>query len=200
MKEITIFGDLNSGNCQKIKWTAEFLDICYKWVDVDITKGESRTPEFLKLNPMGQVPVVRLADGRMLAQSNAIIQYLTEGSPLYPPDAYARSRINALMFWEQYSHEPYLAVCRYQMVYLGKLQEEREPWRVQRGEAALDFMESLLKQQTWFLDPDITIADICLLPYTRLCEEGGFSLAKCHEIKEWISRTEAYLGIERIPV
>ena len=107
-------------------------------------KGETRTPEFLARFPMGRIPAVEFADGRRLAESNAIIRYLARGSALLPDDAFAQAKIDEWLFWEQYSHEPYVAVSRYHMVYLGRAKDEREAWRVERGEAALDLMERSL--------------------------------------------------------
>ena len=101
-----IYGDSISGNCLKVAWTADSLGLPYDWIEVDIMKGESRTPVFLAMNPAGQVPVVVLDDGRALSQSNAIIVHLAEGSALIPNDAYDRARMLEWMFWEQYSHEP----------------------------------------------------------------------------------------------
>ena len=115
-----IYGDRNSGNCLKVKWVCDRLKLPYDWVDVDTQKGETRTHEFLRLNPAGQVPTVEFDDGRTLAQSNAIIRYLARGSDLVPADAFAAAKMDEWLFWEQYSHEPYIAVCRFQMVYLGK--------------------------------------------------------------------------------
>ena len=109
---LQIYGDRVSGNCLKVKWTADRLGIPYRWIQTDVRKAETRTPEFLALNPAGQVPMVVLEDGRPLAQSNAIILHLAEGSDLIPGDAYARARMLEWMFWEQYSHEPYIAVVR----------------------------------------------------------------------------------------
>ena len=117
---ITIYGDPISGNCLKVKWTAERLGIPFTWIDVDVTKAQTRTAEFLAINPAGQVPTVVLADGRPLAQSNAIIVHLAEGSPLIPTDPYERARMFEWLFWEQYSHEPYIAVARFQVKYLGR--------------------------------------------------------------------------------
>ena len=133
-----IYGDLISGNCLKVKYTAEFLGLPYEWVPIDIMRGETRTDAFLTLNPGGQVPVIALDDGRTLSQSNAIIQYLASGSELLPEDAYERAKVAELLFWEQYSHEPYVAVCRFVMRYQGKSAQEREDWRVARAEAALE--------------------------------------------------------------
>src|SRR5688572_20084673 len=143
-----VYGDRGSGNCQKVSITADFLKTPYQWVDIDITKGESRTDTFLRKSPMGQVPIIALDDGRCLAQSNAIIRYLAAGSSLLPTDPFAQAKIDELLFWEQYSHEPYVATSRYHMVYLGRSKEQREPMRVERGEKALDLMEQLIKGRT----------------------------------------------------
>ena len=191
-----IYGDMVSGNCLKAKFTADYLDIHYEWVAVDILAGESRTADYLAINPAGQVPALVLDDGRALAQSNAIIQYLAEGSFLLPSDPYRRGRVNEMLFWEQYSHEPYIAVCRFAMKYLGKPADEREDWRVERGEAALDYMDGLLANRRWLAAGRFTVADISLLAYTRLAHEGGFDLAPRGNIGGWISRCEGELGLE----
>src|ERR1700761_5111020 len=136
-----IYGDRNSGNCLKAKWVCDALGLHYAWIDVDTMKGGSRTPEFLRLNPFGQVPTIELDDGRTLAQSNAIIRYLARDSGLVPADPYLAAQMDAWLFWEQYSHEPYVAVCRFHMHYLGKAASELDPDRVRRGYAALDRME-----------------------------------------------------------
>jgi glutathione S-transferase len=115
-----LYGDKGSGNCQKVKITADFLKIPYRWIDIDIMKAESRTEDFLRKSPMGQVPMIELDDGRCLAQSNAIIRYLALGSPLLPADPFTQARIDELLFWEQYSHEPYVATSRFHMAYLGR--------------------------------------------------------------------------------
>src|SRR4029077_9497238 len=135
-----IYGDTSSGNCLKVKWVCDHLALPYTWIAVDTLKGETRTAEFLKLNPWGQVPTVELDDGRTLAQSNAVIRYLARGSELIPDDPFAAAQMDAWMFWEQNSHEPYVAVCRFHMVYLGKAAGELDPNLVARGYAALDRM------------------------------------------------------------
>jgi len=190
-----VFGDSRSGNCLKVKYTADHLGLSYTWVPVDIMHGESRTPEFLARNPQGQVPMILLDDGRTLAQSNAIIRYLARDSVLLPHDAYAAAKVDEMLFWEQYSHEPYVAVCRFQMLYLGRSAAEREQWRVERGERALDLMESLLGAQDWMAGERLSIADIALVAYTRLAHEGGFDLANRPRIRQWITRVERALGI-----
>jgi glutathione S-transferase len=190
-----VYGDRGSGNCQKVSITADFLKIPYQWIDIDIMKNESRTDAYLKKSPMGQVPMIELADGRILAQSNAIIRYLASGSPLLPSDAFTQAKIDELLFWEQYSHEPYVATSRYHMVYLGRSKDQREPMRVERGERALDLMEQLIKGRTWFVGDALSVADIALLAYTRLAHEGGFDLATRPGVKAWIRRAENALGL-----
>jgi glutathione S-transferase len=190
---VRIYGDLGSGNCQKVKATADFLGIAYDWIDVDITKGESRTPAFLAMNPAGQVPVVLFDDGRALAQSNAIVRYLARGSSLIPDDPFDQAKADEWMFWEQYSHEPYVAVARYQRVYLKKPQSEVEPRLMERGEKALDRLEAGLAGRSFLVGERLSVADIALLPYTRLAHEGGFDLAARPAVRAWIKRCEGLL-------
>ena len=191
-----ILGDTASGNCLKVKYAADYLGLSYDWTDIDIMTGESRTPEFLALNPMGQVPVVVLDDGRALAQSNAILQYLGEGTALVPVDSYERAKVAEWLFWEQYSHEPYVGVCRFHMHYKGEPKETREAWRVERGEAALDAMDKALTGRDFLVGPTLTIADIALLAYTRVAEEGGFDLGTRPAVGKWIARCEAVLKLD----
>ena len=108
-----IYGDTNSGNCLKVKWVCDRLALPYAWIEVDMLRQETRTPQFLALNSAGQVPVVEFDDGNTLAQSNAIIRYLARDSGLVPADAFAAAKMDEWLFWEQYSHEPYVAVCRF---------------------------------------------------------------------------------------
>ena len=192
-----IYGDLKSGNCQKVKFVADFLGLAYDWIDVDITRGQSRTPQFLAINPAGQVPAVTLDDGRPLAQSNAILRHLARGSALIPADPYDAAKADEWMFWEQYSHEPYVAVARYQMVYLGKSVGERDPKIVERGERALDRLEAGLAGQTYLVGDRFSVADIALLPYTRLAHEGGFDLGPRAATRAWIERCERDLRLNR---
>ncbi|ACF03284.1 Glutathione S-transferase domain [Rhodopseudomonas palustris TIE-1] len=190
-----IYGDLNSGNCLKVKWTCDRLGLPYEWVAVDTMKGESRTPAFLALNPAGQVPVVAFDDGRLLAQSNAVIRYLARGSDLIPADPWLEAKMDEWLFWEQYSHEPYIAVCRFQMVYLGKPASELDPDKVRRGHAALARMEQHLAYSEFLAGERLSLADVALLAYTRTAEQGGFELHDYPAIRGWISRAEAGLGL-----
>lgn len=192
---MNIYGDKGSGNCQKVSITADFLQIPYEWIDIDITKGESRTDAYLRKSPMGQVPMIELDDGRCLAQSNAIIRYLAQGSSLLPADPFTQAKIDELLFWEQYSHEPYVATSRYHMVYLGRTKDQREAWRVERGEKALDLMQQLIKGKMWFVGDSLSVADIALLAYTRLAHEGGFDLTARPDVRAWIMRAEMALGL-----
>ena len=191
-----VYGDVISGNCLKVKYTADFLGQDYDWVVTDIMKSETRTAEYLAKNLAGQVPMLELDDGRTLAQSNAIIAYLARDSVLLPDDPFDRAKVDEWMFWEQYSHEPYVAVCRFVMVYQGKGRDEREAWRVERGENALDLMDSWLADRDWFVGDKISIADIALLAYTRLAHEGGFDLGIRANVRRWISASEQVLGID----
>lgn len=190
-----IYGDTKSGNCLKVKWVCDRLSVPYRWIDIDIMKGESRDPEFLKLNAAGQVPVVELDDGRTLAQSNAIIRYLARDSDLVPRDAYDAARMDEWLFWEQYSHEPYIAVCRFQMAYLGKNVSELDPEKLKHGYEALVRMEHRLATSRFLVGDAFTLADVALLAYTRVAPEGGFHLEGYKALRRWIGESEAALGL-----
>jgi len=190
-----IYGDSISGNCLKVKWTADFLGLKYDWIETNILEGESRTPAYLAMNPAGQVPLVVLDDGRPLAQSNAIILHFAEGSSLVPADAYDRARMVEWMFWEQYSHEPYIAVARFHAKYLGKPVEDLEPRLVERGGAALQRMELGLAASPFLVGDSLTLADVALVAYTRVAHEGGFSLDLYPAVRAWVARVETALKI-----
>ena len=169
----------------------------YRWVEVDIMSGGSRTPEFLLLNPFGQVPALVLEDGRTLAQSNAILLYLAEGTPWMPVDAWERAKMLEWLFWEQYSHEPYVAVARFQRVYAGRTADEVEPRLIERGKVALSRMETALAGADWLAGGQgATLADLALVAYTRVAHEGGFDLGIYPNVQGWIWRTETAFGIK----
>ncbi len=195
MSILKIYGQSDSGNCHKVKLTADRLGIPNEWIETNNMIGETQSPEFLAINPFAEVPAVVLPDGRPLSQSNAIIQYLADGTPLLPADPYLRARVNAWLFWEQYSHEPYIAVCRAQLAFRGYTVEMLEPSRVERGNRALDFMEARLEARNWLEGDGITVADIALVAYTRLAHEGNFDLAHRPNVRAWIARAERELGI-----
>lgn len=190
-----IYGDSISGNCLKVRWVAEYLGRSFDWIEIDVLKGESRTPEFLALNPAGQVPLVILDDGRPLAQSNAIILHLAERSDLIPTDAYDRARMLEWMFWEQYSHEPYVAVARFQVRYAGKPVSELEPRLVERGKDALQRLEDGLALSPFLVGEAVSLADVALVAYTRVAHEGGFELENYPAVAAWVKRVEATLKI-----
>lgn len=190
-----VYGDLASGNCLKVKFTADHLGLPYDWIPVDLKKGETRAKSFLAKNRFGEVPLVEFEDGRTLAQSNAIIRYLARDTSLIPTDAFAQAKMDEWLFWEQYSHEPYVAVARFQMVYLGKKLEEREARIVERAEKALDVLEEALSGRAYLVGDQLTLADISLLAYTRLAHEGGFRLSHRPAVRKWIAQCERDLNI-----
>lgn len=196
---IVIHGDSGSGNCHKVKFTCDYLSIPYEWKEYDVIKGETRTPEFLAINPFGQVPAIELPDGRCLAQSNAIITFLAEGTVLVPKDRYMRARMFEWLFWEQYSHEPAVAVLRYKRHYLKQRADEVDPALLSRSEKALDYLETSLVAKDFLLGQDISLADISLLAYTRLFADAGLSLNTRPLIQRWIVSCEKELGLSPVP-
>ncbi len=191
----TIYGDRQSGNCLKVLYAARYLGLDHEWVDVDVLNGGARTAASLANNPAGQVPYIVLDDGRVLAQSNAILLYLGNGTALVPADPWERALVHQWLFWEQYSHEPAIAVCRFEMFYLGKSASDRDEGRVQKGENALDLMDAHLAGTPRIAGDHLTVADIALLAYTRLAHEGGFDLERRPNVQGWITETEAELGV-----
>jgi glutathione S-transferase len=192
---VKIYGDSISGNCLKVKWVADSLGLSYDWIETDILRGATRTADYLAMNPAGQVPAVILDDGRALAQSNAIILHLAEGSALIPTDAYERAKMLEWMFWEQYSHEPYVAVARFHVAYLGKAVADLEPRIVERGAAALQRLEDALTGEGFLVGACVSLADVALVAYSRVAHEGGFDLAVYPCVQAWIARVEAALRI-----
>lgn len=196
---IRIFGDSISGNCLKVKWVAERLGLAHEWIEIDILKGETRSDGFLALNPFGQVPVVQLDDGRTLSQSNAIILHFAEGSDLVPADAFERAKMLEWMFWEQYSHEPTIAVRRFQKHYLKKSDDAIDADLMAKGRRALGRMEMALISSDFIAGgASITLADIALLAYTRMAHEGGFDLGDFPAVHAWVARCELELGLPHL--
>ena len=190
-----IYGDTRSGNCLKVKWTADRLGLPYEWTEVDIMLGSTRSPQFLQLNPAGQVPTAVLVDGRVLSQSNAIILHLADGSHLIPADPYDRAKMFEWLFWEQYSHEPAIAVARFQALFLGTPFEKIDARLMERGEAALARLELQLEQTPFLVGAALSLADVALVAYTRVAHEGGFDLGGFAAVRAWIERVEAALRI-----
>jgi glutathione S-transferase len=192
---LTIYGDSISGNCLKVKFVCDRLGIAYRWIETSVLKSETRTPEFLKMNPAGQVPTVKLADGRALAQSNAIMLYLAEGSKLIPADPYDRALMFQWLFWEQYSHETVIAARRFHKTYLKKPDSEIDPALLPKGERVLAVMNDHLASRRYFVNDTLSLADIALVAYTRWADEGGFDLAHTPFVHDWIKRVEQDLGL-----
>ncbi len=192
---LTVHGDNRSGNCLKVKWLLDWLGCDYRWVETDVLSGATRGPDFLARNPAGQVPVVVLEDGRALAQSNAILLYFGEGTTFVPSDPYERARMYEWLFWEQYSHEPYIAVVRFQRLLGGKRPDEIEPRLMARGHAALARMETALAAADWLVGDGPTLADLALVAYTRVAHEGDFDLSAYPAVRAWVARVERVFGI-----
>jgi glutathione S-transferase len=190
---LRVYGDMYSGNCYKIKLLLNHLDMPHEWIHVDIMKGESRTPEFLARNPNGRIPLLELPDGRHLAESNAILNFLATGTPFLPDDPWLRALVLQWQFFEQYSHEPNIATARYIAVYLGLPESHRAAYEGKQagGHAALRVMESQLAHHDYLVGDRFTIADISLFGYTHVAGEGGFSLDAYPGINRWLARIAA---------
>ncbi len=191
-----IYGDSQSGNCYKIKLLAELLALDYEWQDVDILAGETRSESFLAKNPNGKIPLLELSDGRLLAESNAILNFLAEGSDFLPKGTYARAKVLEWQFFEQYSHEPYIAVARFINKYLGLPEDRKADYESKQegGHKALQVMEAQLSKNPYLVGEQITIADISLYGYTHVADEGGFDLSLYPAIQAWLARIKAVPG------
>lgn len=196
MSRIEIYGDSISGNCYKVQLLCAQLGIDHSWHELDLLKGDARTDEFLAMNPNGKTPLLQLADGRFLPESNAILWYLAQGSALVADDAYAMASILSWMFFEQYSHEPYLAVARFIKVYLGDPPEKQAELegKYPGGYKALKVMDQHLAKADFFAGKRYSIADIALYAYTHRAHEGGFSLVKYPNVRDWLKRVEHQPG------
>ncbi|HEY5567138.1 MAG TPA: glutathione S-transferase family protein [Gammaproteobacteria bacterium] len=196
-----VYGDLLSGNCYKIKLLMSYLSLPHEWVHVDILKGESRTPEFLAKNPNGKIPVLELEPGEYLFESNAILYYLADGTPYLPRAKLDRARVLQWQSFEQYSHEPYIAVARYIAKYLGLPAERQSEYESKRagGYRALRVMEQRLASARFFVGERLSIADISLYAYTHVAHEGGFSLAEYPAVRRWIGEIERHPGHVAMP-
>lgn len=192
----TVYGMKASGNCYKVQLLLELLGRPYRWTEVNSAAGETRTPEFLAKNPNGRVPLIELEDGRRLAESNAILCFLAEGSPFLPADAFARAQALQWLFFEQYSHEPYIAVARFICGWLPQDHPRRAelPRLRERGHQALAVMEQHLASRDYFVGDQCTVADLALYAYTHKAADGGFELATYPALRAWLSRVEALPG------
>jgi len=194
-----VYGTSSSGNCHKVRLALDVLGLPCRWHEVDILKVETHTPEFLAMNPNGQVPVLQIDDHTFLAESNAILCYLADGSSLWPGDRLARAQALRWMFFEQYSHEPAIAVARF----IRKFQKQNDHPRLaeltRRGHAALAVMEQHLGRQPFFAAGRFSIADIALFAYTHRADEGGFDLAGYPAVRGWLDRCRAQPGVTEMP-
>jgi glutathione S-transferase len=198
---MTLYDYMDSGNGYKCRLVLAHLGIPFKLVLRDILKGETRSDEFLKKNPNGRIPCLELEDGSFLFESGAIIWYLAEGSRLAPKDRKARGETLQWMFFEQYSHEPFIAVARFWKHYLPKLsalQEMDLPNRMKGGYAALDVMEKHLAKNEFFVGNSFGLADIALYAYTHVAHEGEFDLSKYTNINAWMKRVAVQPGHVKI--
>ena len=193
---VTVYGMKASGNCYKLQLLLEQLGRPYHWVEVDSVNGQTRTPEFLAKNPNGKVPLLELADGRRLAESNAILCYLAEGSDLLPGDAWQRAQVLQWLFFEQYSHEPYVAVARFIARWLPAEHPRQAdlPKLRERGHQALAVMEQQLAKQDFLAPSGYSIADIALYAYTHEAPVGGIHLEGYPAIRAWLARVESQPG------
>ena len=189
-----LYGDSRSGNCYKVMLLASWLDLDYTLVPVDILAGGTRTAEFLNKNPAGKIPLLELDDGRLLCESNAILNYLAEGSEYLPSDPFLRAKVLQWQFFEQYSHEPYIAVARFIAVYLGLPEERRAEYEGRRagGYRALEVMARHLESNRFFVTDRHTIADVSLYAYTHCAGEGGFDLSRYPAVVEWLERVASH--------
>ncbi len=187
---------LDSGNGYKVRLLLRLLGRPYELVELDIMKGETRTPEFLAKNPAGRIPVLETEDGKFLPESGAILWYLADGTPFLPDDPWERAQVLRWLFFEQYSHEPFVAGARFIIKHLpGDDPRQAElPDKRARGGAALEVMEGHLKAQACFVGERLSIADIALYAYTHVAHEGGFDMSAYPAIEAWCARIAAQQG------
>ena len=193
---IILYGDSRSGNCYKLKLLCAGLGIGYDWREVDILAGDTHTDEFLAMNPNGKIPLLVLPDGRNLAESNAILCFLADGSDLFYGSPYERATILQWLFFEQYSHEPFIATSRFIIQYQGSPPERMAELEQKRegGWKALGIMEARLAKQDWMAGDRYSIADIALYAYTHVSHEGGFPLDDYPSVRGWLERVSAQPG------
>ena len=198
---MTIYGDIYSGNCYKLKLMCALLALEHDWIPIDILRGETRSDSFLALNPNGQIPVCVTDDGEVLTESNAILFYLSQGSDYWPPDGLSRTRVLEWQFFEQYSHEPTIAVARFIKVYQHLPDNRMAEYnsKLEAGYRALDLMEAHLGNRNFLVGERCSIADISLFAYTHVSHEGGFDLSAYPSIKSWISTIEHLPGFVAMP-
>ena len=191
---IRLYDYLPSGNGYKVRLLLTQLAVPFERIELNIIKGETRTPEFLRKFPNGRIPAVELDDGKLLFESNAIISYFAVGTPFLPADSFQRAQVLQWLFFEQYSHEPYIASVRYLVIH-PDVQDPRRPildtLMRPRGYDALRVMEGHLKSREWFVGEHYSVADIALYAYTHVADEGGFDLAGYPAVRAWLERVKS---------
>jgi glutathione S-transferase len=191
-----LYGMSGSGNCYKPRLLLSQLAIPFAWIEKDTRKGETRTPDYLAMNPNGKVPLLEIAPGRYLAESNAMLCYLAEDTPYLPDDRWQCAQVMQWLFFEQYSHEPYVAVARFIMKYLPSEHERHLelPRLHERGHQAFAVMEQHLSRHAFLVDEHYSIADIALYAYTHVAEEGGFDLSRYKAVGKWLESVRSQPG------
>ncbi|MDJ1180716.1 glutathione S-transferase family protein [Roseofilum sp. BLCC_M91] len=189
-----VYGDRLSGNCYKVKLLMNHLEIAHEWIEIDILQGETKTDPFLSKNPNGKIPLLELPSGQYLSESNAILNYLAHGTNYLSDDPWQRANILQWQFFEQYSHEPYIAVARFIAKYLGLPEERRGEYEAKQegGYKALSVMEQQLSKTDFLVNGSLTIADISLYAYTHVADEGGFELSEYPAIRAWLDRVSSH--------
>jgi len=186
----TLYSMQESGNCYKLRLAMAQLEVPFRITDIDIHKGESRTAPFLEINPNGKVPTLVLEDGRTITESNAGLFYLAAGSALLPNDRYGQAEALQWMFFEQYSHEPYIAVARFWLHLVDGREEKKDliPMWLERGHLALKVMDQHLAAKDFFAGAHYSVADIALYAYTHMAGDGGFDRAGYRHVNAWLDR------------
>ncbi len=188
-----VYGDIQSGNCYKIKMLMQFLGIAHEWVHVNILASETHTEDFKRMNPNTRIPVLELGEGEYLWESNAILNFLADGTSWLPQEPLQRARVLQWQFFEQYSHEPYIATARYINKYLGLPKEREAEYHGKQagGHKALAVMEQQLLRSKFLVGDTPTIADISLFAYTQVAHEGGFDLSRYTALLRWLDAIRA---------
>ena len=197
---IKAYGSSASGNCWKVATVLTLTATPFQWIEIDSNAGQTRTPEYLALNPNGKVPIVQLGDGAVITESNAILAHFGEGTRLLPAPGLPRTRVMEWLFFEQYSHEPYVAVARNWIAYRGEKEKHaaKLPDIWERGHKALAVMEQRLAKGPYLAGDQLSIADIALYAYTHKAEEGEFDLARYPGLRAWLARVAAEPGLTNI--
>ena len=198
---VKIYGDIQSGNCYKVKLLTSLIEIEHEWIEVDILANETQTDSFLTKNPNGKIPLLELEDGSCISESNAILHYLASNTPLIGNSHFTSAKILQWQFFEQYSHEPFIAVARFIAKYLGLPEERKAEFEAKQagGHKALKVMEEQLQKTPYLVGDELTVADISLYGYTHVAHEGGFDLSEYPAIQQWIERIQSnpkYISME----